>query len=431
MQPQEALQSVCKATSRVPPHSLDAEQAVLAAALLNSKAIPKIQKILAADDFYREAHAYLWEALCSLWQKREAIDLITLPNELNRTGVLEKAGGTSYIAMLADAVSTSAGAEHYAHIVKEHSRRRQVIRQCGVTADALYQPWAEPDAILSEHKAALRQIESIESDDELDSTAAVWDAVDFIQEQSEGDQTVGRLTGFKNIDRYLHGLEPQCTYYLGGFRSSGKSSLALNICNNIGGSIFYFTLESSRRALILRLISIRTGIPLTRLKTGNIPHGRGEWRAIHEASGDIAQSGMHIIDKYRYRQFEALRAFCETVAMDQQIDLIVVDYLQLVKMGGKFNSRRDLYQELSNSFGDLAKELKVPVLILSQLNDEGQLKESRDIEDRADYVLLLDRKGEDNKLAELNCTKGKDLGKWSCWLEFDRFKVMWRDWMEG
>jgi replicative DNA helicase len=246
----------------------------------------------------------------------------------------------------------------------------------------------------------------------------------MIEEKSKTNHTIGILTGFKNIDDNIHGLESKCTYYLKATSGTGKSSLALNIGENIAkaykGYVLYFTLESTDIALTMRRISRHSKIALTRIKTGNI-RSEGEWESLVRTAKELSDSNMLIIENSKYRWFESMRAFCESFALENETLLIIVDFLQLVRSRVKQNSRHLELSYISDCFNFLAKNIGCPVMILSQVNKDYQTKESRDIENNADNVWLLERKNNEDEYLKLIATKGKDIGPWKTWLKFDRF----------
>jgi replicative DNA helicase len=187
----------------------------------------------------------------------------------------------------------------------------------------------------------------------------------------------------------------------------------------------YFILESTALAQTFRRLANRTGIPLTRLRIGNI-FGDGEWESITKACGDISDSKLWVIDNPQYCRFESMQALCETLSMDQHIALIVVDFLQLMSLSGNWQSEHHKFKNITIQFNHLAKNLRCPFLILSQLNVEGQLKESRDIYSNADHVWRLERQGE-SKLVKFIFEKGRDTGTATKWLEFDTHHMRFTD----
>jgi replicative DNA helicase len=224
----------------------------------------------------------------------------------------------------------------------------------------------------------------------------------------------------------MHGLPAGCTIYLGGKSTSGKSALALSICQLIDqdpenkNAILYFTFESSEAFLTVRRFAWDSEIPSTRIQTGNLRSDE-EIYTLQTSRDRIGQSNLYVFDHPKYRQFETLAGFVEGAAARRPLTLIVADYFQLMKMYGRFPTQHAMYKEIVCSFNDLAKILKVPILILSQLNQAGDLKESGDIFNNADHVWMLSRESQESETATLVGQKAKDIGPWSAQLRFQRY----------
>lgn len=415
---------------KVPPQNIQAEQWVLMACIVREEIIPQVQKILKQDDFYREAHSVIFEAVCEI---KKGVDLVTVAQKLREKNQLERAGGEQYLTELIDP-RLSVGWEHHAKIVKELSVRRQIINACSLTADMCFQSWQETDEILSSHKQSLIEIQSDATPDYEIPSKIASEVNEIISERSaKQDYTLGPLTGFTDIDERFHGFERSQTYYLKGKSRSGKSALALNVCDNIlekhKGIGLYFTLEADRHQLWYRRISTLTRIPLTRILMGKL-FDESEWEIFTHALTILEQSGLLIFDKSKYQRFEAIRSECETQATKQSLLFVVVDFLQLLSLQGKFNTRHHELSALTNQFNFLAKDVNCPVIILSQINKEGEAKESGDIQNNASHVWNWDREPED-RTGTLYGEKGKNIGTWGpIKLNFDRHTQRFMDWRE-
>lgn len=411
-----------------PPHNIDSEIIVLGSMLLRPKtAIPVVKNNLLPSDFYKEANQYVCEACFSL---RQDADMASVAQWLDSKQLLEKSGGQAYIVSLVEQVRVTVGLKWHIDTLKDLSRRRQVISLCNNTAETAYLMSENTEEVIATHKAGIRTIEGRQSDETESNNSIISRRIDVYEARSRGDHTTGVLTGFKSIDDHLKGLQPQCTYYLQAESQTGKSSLALHISDNVADAepdkkVLYFSLESSRDLLTDRRISRKSQIALTRLQTGNI-RDEGEWeRIIRQAPNELA-SNLIILDSSRYQTIETLQAFCESYILKNPIGLIIIDHIQLTSSIKRQQNRHLELSYVSKNLNFLAKDLNVPILILSQVNEEGKAKESRDIFNHADVLMHLERGPEDPK-AEIYGKKGRDTGTWKDEIWFDRFVMTWKD----
>lgn len=401
------------------PHNKEAEQALLSALLRNPACRAGAKEELSASDFATKSHQDLYKVITS-----DNLDLSGIHTELQRQGLLEKCGGKEYLMELATISSTTVHWPYYAKIIKDMAFRSRLIIQCLDTVEQAGKPSGDLGVLLAEHKEALRGFEPRKID-YATNRELVNQAYDIIGERHrEEKHNVGIFTGYKNIDNYLHGMEPKTTFYLKGESGSGKSSLAMNIGENIvsayQGSVLYFTLESTALALTFRRFARYTKIALTRIRTGNI-RSEGEWENITKACNALYDNHMVLIEHSRFRWFEDIQAFCESFAINNKLLLVIIDFLQLMRSKTKHNSRHLELSYISDCLNFLAKDLDCPVLILSQVNKDYEAKESRDVENNADNVWEIKRETQDSELASLRATKGKDSGVWFTTLKFDRF----------
>jgi len=411
-----------------PPHSIDTEVIVLGAMLLRpSTAIPVVKNVLQPSDFYKETHEHICQ---SIYDLRDDTDISTVCVDMESKQLLEKCGGKEYVISLVEQVSVSVGLKRHLETLKDLSRRRQLINLCATTAEAAYHTFDQTEETLAAHKSGIRTIEGQQPEEIESNNSIISRRIDVYEARSRGDHTTGVLTGFNAIDSHLRGLQPQCTYYLQAESQTGKSSLALHIADNVadaepGKKVLYFTLESNRDFLTDRRISRKSQIPLTRLQTGNIRE-EGEWERIISRTPNELAGNLILLDNSRYQVIENLTAFCESFALKHPISLIIIDHLQLTSSIKKQQSRHLEISHISIDLNFLAKDLNVPMLILSQVNEEGKAKESRDIFNHADVVMDLQRGPEDPK-AEIFGKKGRDTGTWKDELWFDRFMMTWKD----
>jgi len=416
-----------------PPHSLEAEQALIAACIVNPEIIPAVIHRLQPEDFYKIAHEHITRAMVHL--KKNA-DLVLIYQHMVDKGVAEEAGGKKYLMTLVNASASSAGWAYYATIIKEKAQRRRIMALASVAMgqtqdDAQY----ALEEILSFLKTGIRDIQQ-ESLPDHRSQADILQAVyKDIEKRSENhNYFVGIETGLRAIDKKLSGLEPKTTIYIAARPSMGKTSLALNIATNVAlahpeEQVLYFNLESNAESLIRRQLAFMSGIFLTRIRRGQIADN--EWDCLTQAFINLsAGSALSILDNSKFRLIENIVSYAETIAMDHKISLIVVDHIQKMTTRKRFNNRHLEISHVSNALQDLAKDLAVPILVLCQLNREAEgrsnsrptlrdLKESGDLEQNADIVWGLWREDKLAEITEVNQLKGRDTGTYQITLKFD------------
>ncbi|MBN2124250.1 MAG: replicative DNA helicase, partial [Deltaproteobacteria bacterium] len=270
----QAKEKVVPAALKVPPQNIDAEQAILAGILINNEAMNQIMDILSPEDFYREAHAHLFEGMVGLYNNNEPVDLITLSHYLKGKDLLEKAGGIDYLTSLVEALSTSAGITYHAEIVRDLAVRRRLINQCSLISESCFQSWQPTDELLD---MAEQSIFDIAEDKIGESFSSMEDVVkqSFKRLESVAEHegfVTGVPSGFKDLDRYTTGLQPSDLIILAGRPSMGKTALALNIGYNAAvktaKGVAVFSLEMSKLQLGMRLLGFHAGIDATKLRTG-------------------------------------------------------------------------------------------------------------------------------------------------------------------
>ena len=390
---------------KVPPHNNEAEQAVLGGILINNDALNSVVDILSPEDFYREAHALLFEAMIALYNEDEPIDLITLSQYLNEKNLLEKVGGNDYIALLAEAMSTSAGIMHHAEIVKDFSVRRKLIAQCSIISESCFQPWHNTEELLELAEQSIYDIaeervrEGFQSMQEV-----VKDSFRKLESVSASEGYVtGVPTGFDDFDRITAGLQPGDLIIIAGRPSMGKTALALNIGYNAaertGKGVAIFSLEMSKMQLGIRLLGFDAGIDATRLRTGFLRDG--DWARLTHSANRLSELPIFIDDSSAITVLE-MKAKCRRLKKKRDLALVIVDYLQLIQGRRSAESRQLEISEISRSLKALAKDLNVPVLALSQLNRKvedrpnkrpqlADLRESGAIEQDADVIAFIYR----------------------------------------
>jgi replicative DNA helicase len=391
---------------RLPPQSLEAERAVLGAMLLESRAVAKAIEILDESCFYRPAHRQIFRALIGLWERKEdAIDGVAVAEELRRMGSFDAVGGAATLAGLLNSVATAANVEYHAQIVKEKAILRRLIEVATEIAAQAYQAEESPADLLDRAERAMFAI----ADTRIRKgfvrvRELVTPAIKRIEKLYEEKKPVtGVSTGFTDLDHMTSGFQNGDLIILAGRPSMGKTSLALNMASHValrtGMGVGVFSLEMSMEQLLLRILCSEARIGAHRVRTGYLRDK--EWPLLIAAAGQLMEAPIYIDDTPAMSVLE-MRAKARRLKAETNLGLIVVDYLQLMSGGGRVESRQQEISEISRGLKALAKELKVPVLALSQLSRAvearsehrpmlSDLRESGAIEQDADIVCFVYR----------------------------------------
>ena len=377
--------------------------------MINNDALNQVVDILSPSDFYREAHEAVFEGMIKLYNDSEPIDIITISQILSRKELLEKAGGTDYLASLAEAVSTSAGIAYHARIVKDFSVRRSLIGQCSNIAQSCFQDDKEAEELL---ELAEQSIFDIAEEQVKEGFETLSDIVKSSFKKLESTSAVegyvtGVSTGFERFDRLTAGLQPSDLIIIAGRPSMGKTALALNIGYNaakrtekIGGKVVaVFSLEMSKPQLGVRLLGFDSGIDATKLRTGFLRDK--DWRQLTESANFLSELPIFIDDSSSISVLE-MKAKCRRLKKKHDLGLVIMDYLQLIQGPRSAESRQIEISEISRMLKALAKDLNVPVVALSQLNRKvedrpnkrpqlADLRESGAIEQDADVIAFIYR----------------------------------------
>ncbi len=393
-----------------PPHDLDLEKSVLGALLIDEDAIVKVVEFLKPDHFYRKAHHDIFSAILELYEKREPADLVTVPGHLKKGKKLEDIGGVSYLTELVNYVHTSSNIEFYAKEIKDYAVRRQLMSAASRIGDLSLES-SDVEDVLDQAEQLLF---SVSQDSVHQDFVPVKDTLEITFERlDELSKTKGAIrgvpTGFKALDKLLSGLQKENLIILAARPSMGKSSLAINIGQYAASTkkkgVAIFSLEMGRESIVDRMISAQGDIDNWRISTGNLEEEDYEKYSI--AAAELAEASIFIDDTPGISVLE-MRTKARRLMLENQIDLVIVDYLQLVR-GRNLQSRVQEVSEISLGLKNLARELKVPVLALSQLSraveqrggeKKPQLSDLRDsgsIEQDADVVMFLYRPNEDDR----------------------------------
>lgn len=400
---------------KVPPQNIEAEQSILGSILLDNQALNNVLEILSAKDFYNEAHRRIFAATIELSDRNEPCDLITLTNILKNNKQLDAVGGMAYLASLVDNVPSAANAAYYAKIVKEKAILRMLIGTATEILKNSYDTSAEIDQVLDKAEHAIFEI----SENKI--RPAFFPIKDIIKDSFK---TIERLyerktlitgvpTGFEKIDDLTSGLQKSELIIIAGRPSMGKTAFALNIASHaaveMGLPVAIFSLEMAKEQLAMRMLASEAKVDSQRLRQGRL--GETDWPKLTIAAGRISDAPIFIDDTPAIMVLE-MKAKARRLKAESGLELIVLDYLQLMRGGGYRDSREQEISEISRSLKALAKELNVPVIALSQLNRKvedrtnrrpqmADLRESGAIEQDADLIAFIYRdelynKSEDN-----------------------------------
>ena len=403
------------------PHNLEAERCVLGAILIHNDAFNVAVEFIDADDFYRHAHQRVFDTMVGLNEHGQAIDFVTVKDELIRAGTLDDVGGPAYIAALADGVPRSTNVDHYARIVKEKSTLRRLIRSANRIVTTAYQAEQDADAVLDD---AEREIFSI-AEDRVHSgfvplSVLVDGAVTAIDRLQEHKGLVtGIPTGFDDIDSLTAGLQPADLIIVAARPSMGKTAFVLNIAQHVGTktdkTVGFFSLEMAKEQLFLRMLTTEAQVDAHRLRTGFL--SEADYARLSPAMDRLADARVHIDDTAGIGVLET-RAKSRRLQAEHGLDLIIIDYIQLMQGRGRFENRTQELASISRALKGLAKELGVPVVALSQLSRAPEsrsdrrpqlsdLRESGALEQDADVVMFIfreemyDEKPENEGVAEI------------------------------
>jgi replicative DNA helicase len=387
------------------PHNVEAEQAVLGALLLDPEAIVQIIPILHTEDFYLEKHQWIFEAIFALHERREPIDFLTVVAELDRRGRLNDVGGAAYITALINAVPSAIHIEHYARLVERLSTQRRLIIAAGKIAEIAYTSEDDIDTILDRAEETVFAVAQRRlSRDLISMRVAVdqfMDHLDYVQRHQ--GELLGVPTGFIDLDKLLGGFQPSDLIIIAGRPGSGKTSFALSIMQTAAARykkrIALFSLEMSAEQLVQRMVASLGGIDASALRQGKL--NDEDYTRLVRATGELSELPIFIDDSATLTPTE-IRAKARRLHAEHGLDLIIIDYLQLMTVRGRVENRVQEISQISRQLKELARELHVPVVALSQLSRAvesrqdhrpqlADLRESGSIEQDADVVIFIFR----------------------------------------
>ena len=411
---------------KIPPHDIEAEQAVIGSMLTDQDAVMTAVERLKSDSFYREDNKLIFEAIVNLYNRSEPIDLITVKDELTSMGNFEKVGGFQYLATLPDKVPTTANVQKYVNIVDEKATLRKLIKTANEIIDLGYNPTEDVEDIMA---GAEKKIFDIIQNKNQKSYSPIKDVLieSFTKLEELYNQksvVTGIPTGFIELDYKTAGLHGSDLILVAARPAMGKTAFALNIAANAAiranVPVALFSLEMSKEQLVNRVLCMEAMVDSNKVRTGKLEED--DWSKLAGVVGPLSESGIYIDDTPGISIME-IRTKCRKLKMEKNIGLIVIDYIQLIQGSGKKNSSREQeISEISRSLKILAKELNVPVIALSQLSRAveqrpehrpmlSDLRESGAIEQDADIVMFLYRDdyynpdSEDKDIAEVIIAK--------------------------
>lgn len=393
-------------TDRLPPQNLEAEQSVLGGMLIDNETVNRVIEILRPDDFYRPAHQLIYQAIVSLYQTNEPSDLITITNWLKKEHRLDEVGGPSYLAMLVDQVPTTANIAHYAYIVYDKAVLRHVISGAGEIIQKGYEAKGNVEQYLDQAEKIIFEIAQRKASKSFAHVKdIVKDSFKMIEQLYEKKEAItGVATGFEDFDKMTSGLQPSDLVIIAGRPSMGKTALALNMAGHAaihgGHKVAVFSLEMSKEQLVQRLLCSEARVDASRLRIGFLHDS--DWPKLTKAAGSLSEAQLFIDDAAAQTVLE-MRAKCRRLQREHGLDLVIVDYLQLVRGSARSQESREReISDISRSFKALAKELRIPVVALSQLNRSvesrqdkrpqlSDLRESGALEQDADVIAFVYR----------------------------------------
>ncbi|WP_027396757.1 replicative DNA helicase [Anaerovibrio lipolyticus] len=393
---------------RVPPQNIDAEQAVLGAMLIKKEAIAEVSQILRPEDFYRDAHKIVYEAMLTLFNKNEPADIVTVSDYLNNENLMEKVGGVTFITALANTVPTAANVTYHAKIVREKSDLRHLINTATDIASMAYESSDDVADVIDKSEKMIMEVANRQNVSAFtpmrDIVMETFDKINVLYESKGG--LTGIPCGFTDLDKLTSGLQASDLILVAARPSMGKTAFTLNIGAHVAlkehKNVAFFSLEMSKQQLVQRMLCSEGGIDSQKLRKGELD--KTDWSKLVNVANKVAEAPLYIDDTAGITVME-LRSKARRLKAEKGLDLIIIDYLQLMqgRTGkGATDNRQQEISEISRSLKAVARELNVPVIALSQLSRSvesrqikrpmlSDLRESGSLEQDADIVMFLYR----------------------------------------
>lgn len=393
---------------RVPPQNIDAEQAVLGAMLIKKEAIAEVSQILRPEDFYRDAHKIVYEAMLTLFNKNEPADIVTVSDYLNNENLMEKVGGVTFITALANTVPTAANVTYHAKIVREKADLRNLINTATDIAGMAYESSDDVADVIDKSEKMIMEVANRQNVSAFtpmrDIVMETFDKINVLYESKGG--LTGIPCGFTDLDKLTSGLQASDLILVAARPSMGKTAFTLNIGAHVAlkehKNVAFFSLEMSKQQLVQRMLCSEGGIDSQKLRKGELD--KTDWSKLVNVANKVAEAPLYIDDTAGITVME-LRSKARRLKAEKGLDLIIIDYLQLMqgRTGkGATDNRQQEISEISRSLKAVARELNVPVIALSQLSRSvesrqikrpmlSDLRESGSLEQDADIVMFLYR----------------------------------------
>lgn len=406
--------------TKLPPHHVEAEESILSAILLDNDTLTDVADILRPHDFYKPSHQLIFKAMSELYSKGEPVDLVTLVNHLKESGKLEETGGAAYLARIMDSVPITVNAEYHARIIHDKASLRRLVEKSTEIIHRCYEERGEASEIIDFAQSAIFNVadNTLKPSFSHISELIIQNTITLEERQNNNSEYSGIPSGYKQFDALTSGLQNSDLIILAARPSMGKTAFALNVARNVAINenkmVAVFSLEMAKEQLSMRLLTAEARVNSDKLKTGLIDED--DWLRVTEAASVMSEAPIYIDDTPNITAME-IRAKARRLKLDNELAVIIIDYLQLMK-GPSMGDRRDLeIAEISRSLKSLAKELNIPIIALSQLNrmleqrsDKrplmSDLRESGAIEQDADIIVFIYRDEVYNK-EENNPNKGK------------------------
>ena len=399
---------------KVPPHDAEAEKSVLGGILIDTSSINLVAEFLKPDHFYLLEHQLIYSSMLTLFDKQQPIDLVTISDQLKSEGILKKIGGNSYLSDLINTVPTSAYIEHYGRIIVGHYVKRKLIELSSRLIEKAFDEKSDTKKMLDEAEVQIFALsQSHLHQDFIELKELLAESFERLEQfMKKGTHLRGVPTGFKDLDNKLAGMQDSNLLILAARPAIGKTTLALNIASHVATKekipVGFFSLEMSKEELVDRLLVGKAGIDAWRLKTGRLSDE--DYKKLTEAMGELAEAPIYIDDTPGASILE-MRTKARKLKVERNIKLIVVDYLQLADSGRRFDNRVQEVSFISQGLKNLARELKIPVLAISQLSRAveqrgsrkpqlADLRESGAIEQDADVVMFIYHEEESEDLLD-------------------------------
>ncbi|MGP1617864.1 replicative DNA helicase [Peptostreptococcus stomatis] len=406
---------------KTPPHNLESEQCVIGSIIVEEQTLVPVAEILDREDFYIDAHKVIYDSMIELGNERKPIDMITLTNMLKEKGYLDQVGGVTYLTSITNMIPTTSNVKVYAEIVKKNSTLRKLIKASNDIISMGYEASDSLDDILNVAEKKIFDISQDRMSQDFKPISEVLTSVTAMIEEvySKGSDITGLDTGFIDLNKKLGGFHKSDLILIAARPGMGKTAFALNLVANAAirskSSVAVFSLEMSKEQLVQRLLSSQSNVALNNISKGKIADD--EWKKLTDAMTVLSSSKIFIDDTPGIKVSE-IRSKCRKLKMEKGLDMIMIDYLQLMEADGRADNRQQEVSKISRSLKILAKEMNCPVIALSQLSrntESGKdhmpklsdLRDSGAIEQDADIVMFIYRDEYYTKME----TKKKDLAE--------------------